>query len=183
MVRQRLVHGKMFEGCSGGHAESGSVGSSRGSTWREWRHKRREDKEREQEGEQSGLGEGSYQTRRTISRASRPGQFEERDQEVERLCRLVRDLELEARGSTREGTEMIEKKGKIVWGIDVGGDPTSLALVHVGIIPIHKNHADVGATPIPENHIDAGTVLILGSRIEVGSVHIHAGMLTRVQIP
>ena len=78
---------------------------------------------------------------------------------------------------------MIEKKGKIVWGIDVGGDPASLVLVHVGIVPIHKNHADVGATPIPENHIGAGTVLILGSRIEVGSVHIHVGMLTGVQIP
>ena len=78
---------------------------------------------------------------------------------------------------------MTEKEGKIVWGIDVGRDPTSLVLVHVGIVPIHKNHADVGATPIPENHIIARTVLILGSRIDVGSTHVHAGMLTGVQIP
>ena len=60
----------MSERHSGGHAESGSVGSSRGSTWRERRHKRREDRECEQEEEQSGLGDGSYQTHRTISGAS-----------------------------------------------------------------------------------------------------------------
>ena len=36
--------------------------------------------------------------RRTISRASGHGQFEERDQKVEQLRKLVRDLELEARG-------------------------------------------------------------------------------------
>ena len=47
----------MSEGRSRDHAESGSVGSSRESTWRERRQKRREDREREQEKEQSGLGE------------------------------------------------------------------------------------------------------------------------------
>ena len=89
---------EMSEGCSGGHAESGSMGSSRGSTWWERRHKRREDREHEREEEQSSLEEGLYQTRQTISGASGHGQFEERDQEVEWLRRLVRDLELEARG-------------------------------------------------------------------------------------
>ena len=59
--------------------------------------KRREDREREREEEQSSLREGSYQTRRMISGASGHGQFEKRDQEVEWLRRLVRDLELEAR--------------------------------------------------------------------------------------
>ena len=98
VVRQRLMHGKMSEGHSGGHVESRSVGSFWGSTWRGWRHKRHEDKERKREEERSGLREGSYQTHRTISGASGHRQFEERDQEVERLCRLVRDLELEARG-------------------------------------------------------------------------------------
>ena len=43
-------------------AKSGSVGSSRGSTYRERRHKRCEDRDREQEEEQSDIGEGSYQT-------------------------------------------------------------------------------------------------------------------------
>ena len=89
--------GKMFEGRSGEHAKSGFVGSSGGSTWRERRQKRRENREHKQQGEQSSLGEGSYQTLRTISGATGHGKFKERDQEVERLCRLVRDLELGAR--------------------------------------------------------------------------------------
>ena len=80
------------------HAENDSMGSSQGSTWRERRHKRCEDREREREEEQSGLGEGSYQTHRTISSASRHKKFDERDEELERLRRLVRDLELKVRG-------------------------------------------------------------------------------------
>ena len=91
----------MSERRSGSYAESGSIGSSRGSTWREQRHKRREDRDREQEEEYSGLGEGSYQTNRTISGASGHGQLDERDEELERLHRLVIDLELEARGGQR----------------------------------------------------------------------------------
>ena len=98
VVRLRLMYRKMFEGRSGGHIESGSVGSSLDSTWRERRQKRREDRERERREEESGLGEGSDQTHRTMSGASGHGQFDERDQELERLRRLVRDLELEARG-------------------------------------------------------------------------------------
>ena len=89
---------EMFEGHSGSYAESGSGGSSRGSTWRERRHKRREDRDCEREEEQSSLGEGSYQTHRKMSRSLGHEQFNERDGELERLRRLVRDLELEARG-------------------------------------------------------------------------------------
>ena len=88
----------MFGRRSGSHAKSDLVGSSRGSTWQERRLKRCEDREREQEKEQFGLGEGSYQMHRTISSASGHGQFDERDEELEQLCKLVRDLELEARG-------------------------------------------------------------------------------------
>ena len=88
----------MYEGHSGGHTESGSVGSSRESTWWERRQKRREDREREQEEEESSLGEGSDQTHRTMLGASGHGQFDERNQELERLRKLVRDLELEAKG-------------------------------------------------------------------------------------
>ena len=87
----------MSEGRSGDHAKSRSIGSSQGSTWREQRQKIPEDREHEQQEEQSNLGEGSYQTLQTVSGATGHGQFEERDQEVERLRRLVRDLELEAR--------------------------------------------------------------------------------------
>ena len=85
----------MSEGHSGSHAESGSVGSSRGSTWWERRQKRREDRERERVEGQSGLGEGSYQTLWMVSGAMGHDQHEEKDQEIERLHRLVRDFELE----------------------------------------------------------------------------------------
>ena len=78
---------------------------------------------------------------------------------------------------------MTEKEGKIVWGIDVGRDPTSLVLVHVGIVPIHKNHVDAGTVPIPESHVDAGTVPILKSRVDTGTIHIHPSMPTEVRIP
>ena len=98
VVQLRLMLGKMSERCSGSYAESGSMGSSRGSTWREQRHKRSEDRDREQEEERSGLGEGSYQTHRIVSGASGLRQFDKRDEEFERLRKLARDLELEARG-------------------------------------------------------------------------------------
>ena len=38
----------MSERHSGGHAKSGSVGSSRGSSWQERRQKEREDREHDQ---------------------------------------------------------------------------------------------------------------------------------------
>ena len=103
MVQLRLKLGKMSERCSGSYAKSGSVGSSRRSTWREQRHKRREDKDRGQEEERSGLGEGSYQTHQTMSSASGHKQFNERDEELEQLHRLVRDLKVEAKGRNQRG--------------------------------------------------------------------------------
>ena len=92
----------MFEGHLGGQAKSGLVGSSRDSTWQERRQKRREDKEHGRGEEESGLGEGSDQTHRMMSGASGHGQRDGRDQELERLYRLVRDLELEAKGLAPE---------------------------------------------------------------------------------
>ena len=88
----------MSKGHSEGQAKSGSVGSSRDSTWRERRQKRHEDKERERRKEESGPWKGSNQTHRTMSGASGHGQHNKRDQELERFRKLVRDLELEARG-------------------------------------------------------------------------------------
>nr|XP_023901371.1 pre-mRNA-splicing factor 38B-like [Quercus suber] len=82
---------------SGSNAESGSARSSQGSTWREQRQKRREDPVYEQLEERFGLGEGSYQTGRTASHASRHRQPDARDEVLERLWRLVRDLGLVAR--------------------------------------------------------------------------------------
>ena len=71
---------EMFEGHSGGQAESGLVGSSWGSIWRERRQKRHEDREHGRGEEESGLGEGSDQTHRTMSGASGRGQCDGRDQ-------------------------------------------------------------------------------------------------------
>ena len=93
---------EMSERRSGGQAKSRSIGSSWGSTWRERRQKRREDRERVRGEEESGLGEGLDQTHRTMSGASEHGQCDGRDRELERLRKLVRDLELEVRGQ-RQG--------------------------------------------------------------------------------
>ena len=88
----------MSEGWSGSYAKSGSGRPSQGSTWRERRQKRCEDRQHEQEEEQFNLGEGLYQTHRKKSGALGRGRFDERDEELEHLRRLVRNLELEARG-------------------------------------------------------------------------------------
>ena len=93
---------EMSEGHSGGLAQSGSVGSSRGSAWRERRQKGREDRERLRGEEGSGREEGSDQTRRTVSGVSAHGHYDNRDRELKRLRKLVMDLELEVRGQRQE---------------------------------------------------------------------------------
>ena len=93
---------EMSEGRLGGRAQSGLIGSSRGSTWWERRQKGREDRERLRGEEESGLGKGSDQIHRMMSGISRHGQRDDRDRELERLRRLVMDLELEARGRHQE---------------------------------------------------------------------------------
>ena len=94
----------MFKGQLRSYAKSGSGRSLRGSTWRERRQKRHEDREHEEEG-QSGLGEGSFQMYWTMFGAlgcnrfdRRDEELEQKDEELEHLQRLVRDLELQARG-------------------------------------------------------------------------------------
>ena len=93
---------EMSEERSGGRAPSSSIGSSRGSTWRERRQKQQEDKEHPRGEERSRLGEGSDQTHGTVSGVSTYRQYDDRDRELERLHRLVMDLELEARGRLQE---------------------------------------------------------------------------------
>ena len=66
---------------------------------------------------------------------------------------------------------MTEKGGMVVRETDVRRDPISLVPVHVGIVPIHKNH------------VNAGTVPILESSVDVGTVHFHTDMLTGVRVP
>ena len=105
---------EMSEKCSGGRAPSSSIGSSRGSTWKERRQKRREDREHPRGEERSGLGEGSDQTRRTVSGVSAHRQYDDRDRELERLRRLVMDLELEARGRRQEKDRNLRQRRN--WG-------------------------------------------------------------------
>ena len=66
---------------------------------------------------------------------------------------------------------MTEKGGMVVRETDVRRDPISLVPVHVGIVPI------------PKNHVNAGTVPILESSVDVGTVHFHTDMLTGVRVP
>ena len=52
-------------------------------------------------GEHFGPGEGSFQMYRTMFGASGHERLDRKDEEFERLWRLVRELELEARGRRR----------------------------------------------------------------------------------
>ena len=106
----------MFEGQSGSYAESDSGRSSRESTWRERRQKRHEDREHKREEEQFGLVKGLYQTHWTISGAFECRRFDERYEELERLHRLVRDLELEARGRCRRRNREEREEGSVSVG-------------------------------------------------------------------
>ena len=107
----------MSKGQSEGRAENGSTGSSQGSTWRERRQKRREDRECKLAEEQSGLGEGLYQTLRIVSGALGHDQYNERDQEIERLRSLVRDFELEGRNRhQRQNQDNRERRDDNVGG-------------------------------------------------------------------
>ena len=97
------------------YAESGSRGSLRGSSWRERRPKRDEDHRYEQEKDHSSLGEESFRTYRLMSGTSGYEHFEKRDEELERLHKLVRDLELEARcrRQKRDREERVERSASL----------------------------------------------------------------------
>ena len=125
----------MSEEHSRGHVESGSAGSSRGSTWRERSQKRREDQEGELAEEQSGLVEGSYQTLRTVSGATEHGQHDERDQEIERLHKLVRNFELEGRNRCQQRNQYNRERRDDNFG-DRNGEESSQTSSHQG-----RNHS------------------------------------------
>ena len=147
---------EMSEGHSGSYVESAFGGSSRGSTWWERRHKRREDRDREREEERSSLGEGLYQTHQTMSGASRHRQFDERDEELEWLCRLVRDLELEARGRHW-------RKGR-----------------NNGEVALLMGENTMGPSPISPIPVDTGTDHIYENPVDVRTVHVHGSMQTGI---
>ena len=110
------------------YTESGFEGSLRGSSWQERKHKRDEDHRYEQEEDHSGPGEGSLHTYRSMSNASRHERFDRRNEELERLRRLVRDLELEARGRHRRRDREKHAKGSA----SVGGSYGE-ASINIGI--------------------------------------------------
>ena len=83
------------------YANSGLGGSSRTSSWQEMRHKRNKDRRHERDGEHSGSREGSSQMYRSASEIPEQEHHDRKDQELERLHRLVRDLELEVWGRHR----------------------------------------------------------------------------------
>ena len=91
--------------------------SSQGSTRQERRQKQREDREYEEQ-RQSELGEGPFQTYRTMSSTLGRNHFdrrdevlEKRDEDLKHLHRLVRDLELEARGRHRRRDHEKRREG------------------------------------------------------------------------
>ena len=67
-------------------------------SWWERRYKRNEDHRRERDEGPISSGEGSSQTYQLASDVFEQKQCDKRDQELERLCRMVRDLELEVQG-------------------------------------------------------------------------------------
>ena len=97
-----------------------------------------------------------------MSGASEHGQRDGRDQELERLRRLVRDL---------EGIETTEKGGMIAWGIEA---KRALA----SPVPF-----DFGTGRSPKNHTDTGTTHILEKRVNTETVHVHMDMTTMVRVP
>ena len=141
--------------------------------------KRREDREREREEEQSGLGEGLYQTFRTVSGTTGHGQFEERDREVERLRRLVRDLELDARNRPQRRDQDDRERRDDNVGDCNGGESSQSGSCQRRTVP--ENHANEGLDPTLEDHVDAGTVPILGNHIDEETIHVRMGMLTEVR--
>ena len=95
------------------YAANGSRGSYWGFSWREKRYKRNEDWSCERGREHCGSKEGSSQTYRSMSDIPEHEHHDRRDQELERLCRMVRDLELEVRGRRRWRNRDEHAKGSV----------------------------------------------------------------------
>ena len=80
---------------------SRSGGSSRGSRWQERRQKRDQDYRHEEHVKWPDSREGSSQGYRSASYIFEQEQYKKRDQELEHLCKQVRNLDLEVRGTRR----------------------------------------------------------------------------------
>lgn len=115
IVQLRLICLSMSDHRLMRYAESGSEGSSRGSSWRERQYKRNEDQRHEWYEERSSSGEGSSQTYQLSFEVPTQEQHDRRDQELEHLHRMVRDLELEVWGrcQSRDRDEFPERSKSV----------------------------------------------------------------------
>lgn len=107
---------KMFDHRLASYTASGFGGFSQGSSWRERRYKRNEDRRWERDGEQSSSGEGSSRTYQIVSGISEHEHRDRRDQEIERLRRMVRNLEIEVRGICRRRNRDEHAEGSVSIG-------------------------------------------------------------------
>ena len=98
------------------YANSRPGGSSRSPSWQEMRYKRNEDRRHEWDGEHFGLGEGSTQMYRSTSKIPEQEHCDGRDLELERLHRLVKDLELEVQGRRQRRNHNESPEGSVHTG-------------------------------------------------------------------
>ena len=83
-------------------------------------HKRNADRRHKWDGEHSGLREGLLQTYRSAFEVPEQEQRDRRDQKLEHLCRLVRDLELEVQGRHQRRNHNESPKGLVSAGVSYG---------------------------------------------------------------
>ena len=119
----------------------------------------------------SDTEEGSYQTQRTVSGAMGRRQREEWDEELERLRRLVRGLELEVRGRCRGGDRMTGNRRTGLGEIDMKRDPISLDLDCGEVIHIPWNPIDTEIVRTREGLDKIGTGFPPGNRGNAETVH------------
>ena len=105
-----------------------------------------------------------------MSSASGHRQRDERDQELEWLRRLVRDLELKAKGWRQRRDQDNRERRDVVWEIGTRS-LVSPILINAWIVPFLENHADTGTAHTSESLVNAETI------------HARADMPTVVRIP
>ena len=131
------------------------------------------------------MGEGSYQTQRTISGVTGRRQREERDEEFEQLLRLVRGLDLEVRGRRQKGeeTEMTNSRRSATEEIDIGRDLISPDLGYNEVVHIPGKPISTETVHIRGGLEDIGTSLPLGNRGNAKIAHVLGRTRLRTQSP
>ena len=139
--------------------------------------------------EQSSLEEGSYQTLQTVSGTTGHEQYEESDQKVERLRRLVGDFELEARNRRqRRNQDNRERRDDNVGDRDDGESNQSGSRQRQDCSRESRRCRTRSHSRGPHrrrncpalgNHADE-VILIPKNRVDEETVHIRMGMLAEV---